>query len=259
MKRILSIIIISLLVLAPAGRVSASGSRSPWVGQAIELANRERASRGIDTLVQNDDLSKAAALKLADMQKRGYFAHTSPQGLTPWSFMDKAEYGYRYAGENLAIHFTDPESEHDAWMKSEKHCQNILDPRFREIGMAVGKTFFEGRDTTIVVQMFGTRQGQEVATAMTKDDALTLCRGGVPSVSGASEDRDEKGTVALLAGVGVPTRAELESAVSELTDNRYDLEQAVVIALLALVQAGAVTIVVRLVLVPESHDGVFLS
>ncbi|NTW46381.1 MAG: hypothetical protein HGB18_05055 [Candidatus Moranbacteria bacterium] len=259
MKRLYPFIIASVAFLAiPAGRSFAAENRTPWIAEAISLANREREHRGIATLTENRDLDRAAELKLADMKKGGYFAHTSPSGLSPWSFMDRAGYGYRYAGENLAIHFTDPESEHSAWMKSEKHCQNILDPRFREIGMAVGKTFFEGRDTMIVVEMFGTRQGEEIATAMTKDDALTLCRGGIPVVSGATDDRPS-GRVALLSSATLPTEAELDRMVAGLSDGRYDFAQAVVILVLALTQAVAVGAVIRIVLVPEAREGVYIS
>lgn len=264
MKRSIHIIILGTVLLLPAGNVSASGGKSPWAEQAVSLANVERKERGVTELSVSPTLEKAAALKLSDMEKNGYFAHTSPAGLTPWSFMDKAGYGYRYAGENLAIHFNDPESEHVAWMKSEKHCQNVLDPRFREIGIAVKKTYFEGRETMLVVEMFGTRSGQETETSLTKEDALAMCKGEYPSVSGASKDRSDGGTdtagrIALLSKGSFPDVNALAREVVAAGEERYDVAQLVSVAVFALTQLAAVLLFMRLLLARETREGVYLS
>jgi hypothetical protein len=262
MKRLTVIILIAFLLL-PAGNVFAAGSGSPWVEQAVKLANDERKQRGIADLIMSDTLEKAAALKLADMEKNGYFAHTSPEGLTPWSFMDKVGYGYRFAGENLAIHFTDPNSEHVAWMKSEKHCQNILDPRFREIGIAVKKTYIEGRDTMLIVEMFGTRPGQEVQTLLTKEDALAMCKGALPMVSGASEVRGngttDSGRLAMFSGAKLLNFDSLAKEAAAVGDGRYNVAELVSILILAMTQIAAVVIFIRMILVRETREGVYLS
>lgn len=263
MKRSTIIILIALLLI-PAGNVFAAGSASPWVEQAVKLANSERKQRGISELSVSNTLEKAATLKLVDMEKNGYFAHTSPAGLTPWYFMDKADYGYRYAGENLAIHFNDPESEHFAWMKSEKHCQNVLDPRFREIGIAVKKTYFEGRETMLVVEMFGTRPGQEVQTSLTKEDALALCKGELPTVSGVSQQRGNDGTdtpgrIALFSNMNVPDVDTLAKEAAAIGDGRYDIAQLVSVLVFALTQIVAVSLFTRLLLSRETREGVYLS
>ncbi|NTW75363.1 MAG: CAP domain-containing protein [Candidatus Moranbacteria bacterium] len=263
MKRLIIIIFISLLLI-PAGRVSAAGSSSPWVDQAVKLANGERKQRGIAELSVSNTLEKAAALKLTDMEKNGYFAHTSPQGLTPWFFMDKADYGYRYAGENLAIHFTDPKSEHIAWMNSEKHCQNVLDPRFREVGIAIKKTYFEGRETMLVVEMFGTRPGQEPQTSLTKEDALAMCRGELPSVSGVSEDRSGKNSDSSSGRIGLFSGMKLldDSIIKEIIvtrESQYDIAQVVLMLVIAISQIFAVVLATRMLLTRESREGVYLS
>lgn len=263
MKRSIVIILIAILLI-PAGNVFAAGASSPWVEQTVNLANGERKQRGISELSVSDTLEKAAALKLADMEKNGYFAHTSPAGLTPWFFMDQAEYGYRYAGENLAIHFTNPESEHIAWMDSEKHCQNVLDPRFREVGIAVKKTYFEGRETMLVVEMFGTRSGQEAPSGMTKEDALALCKGQLPSVSGVSEDRggsdpvSSSGRIALFSGMKLPDSSFIKE-IMVTRQGQYDIAQVVLILVLALSQVLAVILATRILLTRESREGVYLS
>jgi|GEM_PF-982400 len=261
MKRSAIIIILLATLLVPTGSASASTGQSPWIGQAIALANRERKARGVPELTMNPTLEWAAATKLSDMEKGGYFAHTSPSGLTPWSFMDKVGYDYHYAGENLAIHFTDPESEHVAWMQSEKHCQNILDPRFVEIGMAAKKTFFEGRETMLVVEMFGARSGQESDTRLTKEDAIAMCKGNVSSVSGASEDRQAgtpvpQGRIALFLSPDFPDPNAFARTIS---GNVYGAAELLAIAVFAIAQIVAVFLFVRRILSRETREGVYVS
>lgn len=175
---------IAAVIGVPARHVSAEGPSSSWTDLAVAFSNAERETRGIPMLTVDDTLVRAAGKKLDDMERGHYFAHTSPEGATPWSFFDEVGYEYRFAGENLAIHFLDPEAEHDAWMRSEKHCQNILDARFRDVGMAARKVFMEGRETILVVQMFGTRLGDEESVDTSgKESAVSMCGGTVRPVS----------------------------------------------------------------------------
>ncbi len=256
MKRIAIILIAFSVLPVSAGPVFASGNLSPWAQTTVELANRERRDRGIPELSVSPTLERAAALKLADMEASGYFAHTSPAGRSPWSFMDDAGYGYRYAGENLAIHFNDPESEHETWMESEKHCQNILDPRFVEVGLAVGKTFFEGRETILVVEMFGTVPGEESSSPLTKEDALAMCRGEEPTVSGIS--LDEGGLIGSTR-VAFPDAAALEEEARAISGGRYDLIELAMTALFSVAQIGIVILSMHLIMSRESDEGIYLS
>jgi hypothetical protein len=48
-------------------------------------------------------------------------------------------------------------------MKSEKHRQNILNPDYKEIGVAVKQGMINGRITTVTVQMFGARKSGTVS------------------------------------------------------------------------------------------------
>lgn len=121
----------------------------------IEKTNNARRDAGLPTLTPNDLLQESARKKGEDMLKNSYFAHTSPAGVTPWKWFDQAGYDYVYAGENLAIDFSTAEGVHEAWMNSPGHRANILNPRYRDIGIAVVSGEFQGRTTTIVVQHFG--------------------------------------------------------------------------------------------------------
>lgn len=123
----------------------------------IELTNRVRAEEGLNTLKINDILNQAAALKANDMIRNGYFAHTSPQKVTPWHWFQSAGYEYTFAGENLAMNFSEAEEAMDAWMKSPTHRDNIVSKNYEDIGVAVAVGEINGQKTTIVVQLFGKR------------------------------------------------------------------------------------------------------
>lgn len=131
--------------------------------RVIELTNSERAKRGLAPLKQNALLSEAARQKAADMFAFNYWAHVSPSGRTPWSFFGDVGYKYQYAGENLARDFRDPDSVVRAWMNSPSHRDNVINDKYREIGVAVVDGTLQGAETTLVVQLFGTPYGAAAA------------------------------------------------------------------------------------------------
>jgi hypothetical protein len=124
----------------------------------FELANSARKQLGLKSLNENPVLNTAAYLKAKHMMENGYFAHYSPEGITPWYWLETSGYGYKAAGENLAIGFIESEQVHSAWMDSGSHKKNILNPNFQEMGIAVLRDNFQGRETTLVVQFFGTQK-----------------------------------------------------------------------------------------------------
>jgi hypothetical protein len=50
----------------------------------LVLVNEQRQIRGLNPLAENTKLDQAAYLKAQDMVKNNYFAHYSPQGVSPW-------------------------------------------------------------------------------------------------------------------------------------------------------------------------------
>lgn len=142
----------------------------------VDLANEDRREEGLNQLVINEKLAYAAELKAKDMADKSYFAHTSPEGVTPWYWFDEAEYDYIYAGENLAVNFNRSEDVQRAWMNSPLHRANILNNRYSEIGIATAEGIYKGRKTTFVVQMFASPSAKE----LTKDspgDLVALDQG----------------------------------------------------------------------------------
>jgi len=123
----------------------------------VSYANEARNQiLGDGRLAANPTLEEAAKMKAEDMAKNGYFAHTSPGGKTPWYWLDQAGYNFKYAGENLAVDFVGSEDVQNAWMASPLHKENILNPKFKEIGIATATGTYQGKEVIFVVEFFGT-------------------------------------------------------------------------------------------------------
>jgi len=124
--------------------------------KVFKQTNQERQKEGLGVLKYNPDLSISAQAKANDMFSKGYWAHTSPDGTSPWDFFKQIDYKYSYAGENLAKDFYDTESLMKAWIKSPTHRENVVNTNYQEIGIGVVNGTLNGYKTTIVVQHFGT-------------------------------------------------------------------------------------------------------
>ncbi len=124
----------------------------------ISLVNDERIGRNLPPLLESELLDKVAQMKLENMLEEDYFAHTSPEGKNPWHWFFQSGYDFAYAGENLATEFVDVNKQHDAWMKSPKHKENILDERFTNTGVAIGQKKVKDKEVTVTVEVFATPQ-----------------------------------------------------------------------------------------------------
>ncbi|OHA93837.1 MAG: hypothetical protein A3E02_01020 [Candidatus Zambryskibacteria bacterium RIFCSPHIGHO2_12_FULL_38_34] len=148
------IIVVSISV--PSFRTGVLDSLSAIYGAIlVNLTNQNRAAANIAELSVNPLLEKAAQMKADDMASKGYFAHNTPDGKTPWYWLGQAGYKYTYAGENLAVNFENSEDVENAWMNSPGHFLNIMNPKYTEIGIATSTGIYKGRQAVFVVQMFG--------------------------------------------------------------------------------------------------------
>lgn len=124
----------------------------------LELVNQKRTEKGLKPLVFNSKLNEVAQRKAGDMFAFNYWAHTSPSGKDPWSFFKEVGYDYSFAGENLARDFMDSDSVVNAWMNSPSHRDNLLNPNYQEMGLAIVNGTLNGVETTLVVQSFGSQR-----------------------------------------------------------------------------------------------------
>lgn len=115
-------------------------SNNPSVNKSIEqqvldLVNKERTSNGLSPLTLNAEVSKVAQMKSEDMRDKNYFSHTSPTYGSPFDMLKKFNVKYTYAGENIAKGQKTPEAVVNAWMNSEGHRANILNPNYTQMGI----------------------------------------------------------------------------------------------------------------------------
>jgi len=122
----------------------------------VDETNQSRVANALPDLQVSPLLQAAAQQKANDMASKGYFAHTSPQGLTPWYWFQQVGYQFDYAGENLAVNFSDSQDVTTAWMNSPEHRANILSTDFTQIGIATADGIYNGKPATFVVEEFGT-------------------------------------------------------------------------------------------------------
>lgn len=166
----------------------------------VDLTNESRLLYNQMPLTINPKLEQAARLKGEDMAKYQYFAHVSPEGVTPWHWFKEAGYVFVYAGENLAINFTESKDVEDAWLASPKHRENILNVKFTEIGIATVDGIYNDKPTTFVVQMFGT-PAQALTKAAPSQDTLAYRPDQITSSSTGSVKGEATGTPIVKDGV----------------------------------------------------------
>ncbi len=145
-------------LLPPPLRAPERASTASLVkADVVKWTNIQRANNGETALTENAKLDQAAAKKLQDMFAKQYFEHISPAGVGPSDLANQVGYKFIMVGENLALgDFKDAQALLDAWMNSPGHRANILNKRYEEIGVAVGRGQFQGETVWLAVQEFGT-------------------------------------------------------------------------------------------------------
>jgi uncharacterized protein YkwD len=103
----------------------------------------------------NDKLEDAAEGHAKDMARKKYFNHNSKDGRNMSDRVIAAGYNYKgyksfAIGENIAAGQQSIAEVMDGWFKSEDHCRNLMNPGFKEVGIAQYKNYW--------VQDFGGRE-----------------------------------------------------------------------------------------------------
>ncbi len=132
-------------------------------GVLTALTNDDRQALGLSALSEDAELARIAQKKADDMAAKGYFSHTGPDGKQAWNWLKDNGYEYSYAGENLAVNFTDSKEVEEAWMNSPTHKANIVKGTYTRVGIGVANGTYEGKDATFVVQLFATPPAAKAA------------------------------------------------------------------------------------------------
>ena len=113
--------------------------------RVLELANQARAHAqrcGASAfgpaapLAASATLEHAAADYAQQMARYGFMDHTGRDGSSPAQRITRSGYRWREVGENLASGMTTPEAVVNGWLHSPEHCANLMDPAFRQMGVA---------------------------------------------------------------------------------------------------------------------------
>jgi uncharacterized protein YkwD len=123
--------------------------------QLLDRVNEERRLRRIGPLHPNGALNSAAQIYAERMMREGFYGHVSPQGDTVLDRVEASGYEPQLTGENLASGPQTTVQVMEGWMASKGHRENILDPRFRDVGFGVSVRESNGDLTILWVQCFG--------------------------------------------------------------------------------------------------------
>lgn len=129
-------------------RIDSPPVNAEFEQRVVELLNIERAKAGIAPLKRNSELDFAARYQARDMVEDDYFDHNTNDRVndsltyicSPVERVKLYYSGYSAFGENLAAGYDSPEQVIAGWMLSEGHRDNMLNPKYREIGIG----FYEG-------------------------------------------------------------------------------------------------------------------
>jgi uncharacterized protein YkwD len=133
------------LVFASAYVVPARSRVPVMADQALRLVNEVRA-RGArcgersfgpaPPMRLSETLASVALGHASDMAEHNYFEHVDPAGRSPADRVRAVGYREKLVGENIAYGPQSVEEVVQGWLDSPGHCENIMDPRFAEMGLA---------------------------------------------------------------------------------------------------------------------------
>ena len=130
----------SLLIIFIFGAVNIASAARQWnnetkvsinfAQEVLELVNYERAKEHLKPLKLSSSMNHYAQIRAKEITKK--FSHTRPSGYFCFTVIPKP---YRTVGENIAAGQRSANEVVTAWMNSPDHRANIMNPKFRELGM----------------------------------------------------------------------------------------------------------------------------
>ena len=131
--------------------------RSAVSRRVLALTNQARAQArrcGATPYAAAPPLSLDATLEHAardyarQMATSGYMDHTGHDGSSPSERVTRGGYRWREMGENLASGVMSAEQVVGGWLGSPDHCANLMDPLFRQMGVAYAVNPHDRRAST---------------------------------------------------------------------------------------------------------------
>jgi uncharacterized protein YkwD len=143
--------LIAVAAASATAQQASAATRAPHdIDVLLRSMNAERLASGLRPLHLDRRLCELAYEHAADMKRRKYLSHSTPEGLSPFARMDALRIRYGYAGEILALDQDVRTIFWDFW-NSPEHRANMLEPHYVHVGIASVEVPFEG---VIVVEDF---------------------------------------------------------------------------------------------------------
>ncbi len=202
----IKLIVVAFIIFYPLTAWLSTSAAYAQTQKIIVLTNNLRSQVHLVALKENTKLDDAAYEKVNDMLVKQYFAHVSPSGLTLAYWIKRVGYNYSTAGENLAIGYATAEEVVAAWRKSPEHYSNIIDPNFKDIGVAMSDGRFDKVNTVMVAQYFARPMFNSKSSVIKLKTPLTLVKKIIKPVSGKLTIKGDNFTDAkvIKAAVSLP-------------------------------------------------------
>jgi len=105
--------------------------------ELCNLVNAARKEEDASPLELDASVMQTSQGHADDMALRDYFSHTCPEGKTFIDRLRKNGVRYRAAAENIAYGQKTAQEVLDAWLKSPGHRANLMNPRYRRLGLGL--------------------------------------------------------------------------------------------------------------------------
>jgi len=144
---------------SPIAPTKKSMTEASFQTELLRLVNNLRAKgcrcgrkrmKPVGPLRLNKLLEKAAQAHANDMYRNDFFEHEGSDGSTVGERVERAGYAWSHVGENILWGMTDVKNVFEGWKKSPSHCKAMMDPEYKEMGVAYSGTYW--------VQDFGTKR-----------------------------------------------------------------------------------------------------
>ena len=116
------------------GMLALPEERAKYSARPVKVSAQDIAAR--PAVIFNPKLAEAALKHSRSMAEQAFFDHTDPNGKTVGHRSKESGYRYRVVGENIAAGHDGVEDAVRGWLLSASHCENLIDARFVEFGIA---------------------------------------------------------------------------------------------------------------------------
>lgn len=179
-------------------RSSLSKNISSYEDEIVRLCNEARKANGLSPLEKDDSLFGVSDIRAAELKYT--CNHIRPDGNLWSSVLGDSGISFLTCGENVAGGFDNPQDVFDAWMASEGHRSNILNPEYTSIG--VGYCFIEDSRYGHYWEQIFIKQSQQLEDEQASVDEL---------LSLINAERSKNGLPALATDLSATAVADIRA------------------------------------------------